>query len=1041
MEVPAQQAALASAPQIPVGTGPVLNGTFLSFGISDRVSLKVNVGSGNALVTTSDITVPEIGSSLTLGSAYNSLLAGSGEPVGSNGYGWRQREGADVQLYPASDGTVTYLGEDGTAGTFSPSGSSGYTSPGQFHVTLVKSSADCGGTGWTMTWHATGEIMCFAASGLLTSESDRNGNTTAYSYDSSGQETQVTYTPQGASSPARTVTASYTGPYLTGLSQTASTAVKTVSYNVNASTGNLDSVTQPDGTEITFGYDPAHDLTSITNGDQATTTLGYDSSHRVTSVTQPTTGSGTATTRFDYTSSTQTLLADPDTSQSDPVSSVPHVTYTVDSPTSLITGVTDQQGNSRSTSYTPFDDVATYTNGVGGETANTYGANSGESLTKSQSPTGAATSWAYANQPSGSNPTANFQPSSSTDTQQNTTSYTYDGAGNLAQSTNALAAAAKVTYNANGTPATSTDPMNGSNPASYGYNAAGEVNHITPPTGNSLQPVTLTYDGFGRVHSVTDGDGNTVTYSYDKADRVTQAAYTGGPSTVTAGYTYDGAGNMISRTGQSGTTTWAYDGRNLVTSRTASSGGGTLSYGYGKDANLTSVTDAAGTTSYLYNSRNLMYQMTDPAGHVWEFAYDADGRRTTTWFNTNSNESTWASKMLTSYDTTGRITRIQADENSSPSNAVFDTSYCYSPYVSGQSCPSASASTDTGLVQYSTANTSGTTSVYSYDKANRLTKATNVNGTTYSYGYDSDGNLTSQAGCSGCSPTLTYNSANQITNSGYAYDGAGNKTADPVIGTLSYNDAEQLTNTSDPYGNGPETFTYAGDTQTEMLSDGSASNVVYGLAGQDGQPWVQSYNGIEVLRDQQGTPLGMETNGHVYSFITDNLGSVIKAVDTTGSTADSYSYDPYGNTPGSPSAIGNLLGYTGALTDAAQNIYTGIASRYIHLGQRWYNPFTSRFTTQDSISILGDPTNGNRYAYAAANPINNTDPNGQCSVTSGAGIGSEIGTVAGGIGGSLVGGLASGGIGAVPGFFVGAGEGATAGTIIGGAICGIGELF
>jgi YD repeat-containing protein len=215
-------AALATAPSIPVGSGPVHNGTFLSFSISDRVQLKVNVGSGDALVTTSDIAIPEMGTSLTLGASYNSLLTGSGVAQGAEGYGWRQREGVDVRLYPASDGTVTFLGEDGTAGKFTApaSGSSTYGSPAQFHVTLVKSSGGtCGSSGYTMTWHATGAVMCFDTSGTLTKEADRNGNTTAYSYDSSGQETQVAYTPKGASGPVQTVSASYSGGYLTGLSQ------------------------------------------------------------------------------------------------------------------------------------------------------------------------------------------------------------------------------------------------------------------------------------------------------------------------------------------------------------------------------------------------------------------------------------------------------------------------------------------------------------------------------------------------------------------------------------------------------------------------------------------------------------------------------------------------------------------------------------------------------------------------------------------------------------------------------------------------------
>jgi YD repeat-containing protein len=312
---------VASPPSIPVGSGPVSNGTLLKFPISDKVSLQVNVGSGDALVTTSDITIPEQGTSLTLGTSYNSLLTGSGVAQGAEGYGWRQREGVDVQLYPASsDGSVTLLGEGGTAGKFTkPASGNTYGSPAVFHGTLSNApTSTCSGSAYQLTWHQAGEVMCFTSAGLLTSEADRNGNTTAYAYNGSGQETSIAYKPAGDSSAVETVTASYTGSYLTGLSQSGgSLGTRTITYTVNASTGNLTSVKQADGTTVSFGYDSSHDLTSIENGASLTTTVGYNSAHQVTSVTQPTTGTSTATTRLDYVSSTETQVATPDTTQSD----------------------------------------------------------------------------------------------------------------------------------------------------------------------------------------------------------------------------------------------------------------------------------------------------------------------------------------------------------------------------------------------------------------------------------------------------------------------------------------------------------------------------------------------------------------------------------------------------------------------------------------------------------------------------------------------------------------------------------------------------
>jgi RHS repeat-associated protein len=62
-----------------------------------------------------------------------------------------------------------------------------------------------------------------------------------------------------------------------------------------------------------------------------------------------------------------------------------------------------------------------------------------------------------------------------------------------------------------------------------------------------------------------------------------------------------------------------------------------------------------------------------------------------------------------------------------------------------------------------------------------------------------------------------------------------------------------------------------------------------------------------------------------------------------------------------------------------------VSTSYLHLGSRWYAPATGAFTTQDTNAHLTDPANGNRYAYAADNPANNTDPTGNLSCADGVG--------------------------------------------------------
>jgi RHS repeat-associated protein len=365
--------------------------------------------------------------------------------------------------------------------------------------------------------------------------------------------------------------------------------------------------------------------------------------------------------------------------------------------------------------------------------------------------------------------------------------------------------------------------------------------------------------------------------------------------------------------------------------------------------------------------------MTTGNGNLYTFSYDKDGRRTATYFNTVPGNTTWAARTLTTYDKSGLITRITTALNSDPANLVFDTSYCYSPFVSGQSCPTTLSSTDTGLLQYSTNNMTGTVSVYSYDKGNRLTKATNINGHTYNYTYDADGNRTSVKTDGTTTQSLTYNSANQISSSGYSYDGAGNLTAAPGA-SYSYSAAEQMT--SSTVNGTTSAHVYAGTGQQELTSAGS-NQFVWGRPDQYGQPWLQSFNTggasqVFVERDGLGTPLGLHTGGSDFYLVLDNLGSVVAVVNTSGTVVARYSYDPYGNAVSvdeSGLSQPNIIRYTGGALDQT----TGLTK----LGQRYYNPALGAFTQQDANQLLANPQNGNLYAYAADNPATNSDPSGQ----------------------------------------------------------------
>jgi RHS repeat-associated protein len=995
------QAGLAAV-LTPTLTGPRPSATRIPFPISDKVSASVDVGTGNLLVTTSDLALPGIQADLQLGLTYNSLrLASSAAlPSGAAGAGWAMRVGQDTKVILNSDNSVLYLAPEGREGLFQPAGGTAYTAPAGFKVVMVKTAS-----GWTITDHDTNSVSTFNSTGQLLSIKDRNTQTSTFTY-TSGKLTQVTSTRGGAG--ARTANLTWSGTLAT-IGQTGDDGTaRSVGYTYTS--GKLTKITDPTSKDTQFGYDPTTgDLTTITNGAGKQTAIQYDASHRVKKVTQENPAGGAAT-RFTYYSAGETLVASPNNTETIPANG-PQTDYFLNAQ-ELVTSVTDPLGRGRAKTYTPFTDVATSTSGTGGVT--TFGhdpaVNAGESLTGVTAPTGAKTTATYANTGA-----AKYLPSGGTDGQGNAKLFTYDGAGNPLSSANTAATAtSKVDYNTDGTLNTSTDPR--TNVTDYTANADHQITDITPPAGSGLAPIAISYDGFGRLHAVRDGRGLRTVYAYDRADRVKTIQYSDGTPDVA--FTYDGAGNVLTRTDTSGTTTFIYDAQNRITSRTATSGGGTLAYGYDKAGNLTSKTDARGATTYGYDAANQVTEMTHPNGQKTGFAYDDDGKRTDTWFNTNPAHTTFAAHTKTTFDKSGRISRTWTSRASDDATKSFDTGFCYSPRVTGQACPSASATTDTGLIKWSTDNLNGAVSLYSYDTSNRLTAVSNYGGHDYAYTYDKAGNRLTVKVDGTTTQTLTYNTANQISNTGYGHDAAGNRTADPAQGTFTYNAAGQTA--SRTRGSSTSTYNWAGGDQNELVSTSTGANTtsyVYGRNDANGVPMLQSFtkNGQTsyIDTDPTGAPIALQTPGGVHYYALDNQGSPVNLVADTGTVSASYTYDPAGKqlaATGTASSI-NPIRYTQGVLD--EN--TG----WLKHGVRWHDTTTANWTAIDPINPILAPDAASRYTYVDGNPVNLVDPTGRDSCVGGVAR-AAIDTVGFGI---ALGGLAvsTGGVGAalaIGGLFV-----------------------
>jgi RHS repeat-associated protein len=259
---------------------------------------------------------------------------------------------------------------------------------------------------------------------------------------------------------------------------------------------------------------------------------------------------------------------------------------------------------------------------------------------------------------------------------------------------------------------------------------------------------------------------------------------------------------------------------------------------------------------------------------------------------------------------------------------------------------------------------------------------------SFTYTYDANGNRMQQTKNGAVVQSQTVNSADQLNMAGYGHDASGNLTASPVIGNITYSPTEQMTSragtTTDPSNpDATSTYTYADTDQNELLKVTKPGQpdrgYTYGRTGPDGMPLIEAVvNGTAtnyVIHDPQGVPMALLTsNAQTQYYAEDGLGSTVALINQDGLQTADYVYDPNGEvtvtTPtNSTSVTNNPFRYAGGTYDYSSNL--------IKFGMRWYDPDTGRFTQQDSIETLADPSRANRYEYAGGSPTNYVDPTGK----------------------------------------------------------------
>jgi RHS repeat-associated protein len=475
-----------------------------------------------------------------------------------------------------------------------------------------------------------------------------------------------------------------------------------------------------------------------------------------------------------------------------------------------------------------------------------------------------------------------------------------------------------------------------------------------------LGDTSYSYDSLSRVLTETDGKGQVTRCEYDKLDRTTKITYHDN-STIT--YTYDANDNVLSMADNTGATSYEYDALNRLTKETLP-GPKVNSYFYDNASNLSAFEDAGGRVNYAYNAVNLLVNLTEPSGRQITFAYDVDHVRTETRYPNGVTQ-------FVVYDAANRIQRIYAQRV--PGGPILtDFTYCYRLPLN-DSC---TGGIDTGLRQR-VIDKDGNRTLYSYDVLGRLTLAEErTSGGTllnsFAYAYDANSNRTSQT-VNSQTTTYDHNAADQITRAGtttFGYDANGNETSRSDGRGAAYNVKDQTTSMTPP-GSTPIPMTYSGMGQSRRVSAGGTAfqHNALGLGRETTGGATTTY-----IRDNSGVLLSQRTltpAGDRY-YVFDGLGSVVALTDSTGNTAATYKYEPFGKLISSTGTVTNpwrWLGGFGVYADGSTGLYK--------MGTRYYDQTLGRFTQVDPIA----GGSANAYDYAFQDPINVFDPTGRAGCT------------------------------------------------------------